>query len=97
MGVSPDDGNLFSPGIPFHLCSLHTQYSPSVSSAEQELLNIVEYDAGEKQWTRLVPTQALVVHFLQILQSNKPLIWHVNDTHADCNTAGKCRARNKLF
>lgn len=95
--VRQDDGALFAPGNPFHLCSKLTHFTPSISSTEQELQEIVEREANENQWMTLFSTHKLIGRDTRILQPDKTQKWRMNQALADCNSSRKQRAPDKLF
>lgn len=59
--------------------------------------DIVKYEADEKQWTRLLPTQRLVAHIVQILLSNKTLKEGIIKALAEYYSPRKRRAQDKHF
>lgn len=59
---------LFTPGNPYYLCTSYTQYTSTVSSAEEKLKEIVKHEMGDGQWTKLLLTQILLAYTVQILQ-----------------------------
>lgn len=53
LEVPRGDQTLFAPSNPFKTCSTHFELMPSISSAEQNLQKIMEYEAGEEQCKRV--------------------------------------------
>lgn len=83
MGSAAGRRNSFSPDNLFHLYSSHTQYTPSNSSAENELLEITEGETSKEQRTRLIPMQKLIAGSVRILQSSEILNRQVKQFLAD--------------
>lgn len=73
--MQQEDGAAFAPGNPFHFCFLHMQYTPFISTAEKELREILEHEAGGDQWTGLFQTQESMTNSVRVLQSKKSLKW----------------------
>lgn len=49
LGVPREGGTLFTLGNTFYLCLRQTEYTPSISNAEQGMQKIVEHEAGKEQ------------------------------------------------
>lgn len=87
--MSRENGTLFVPSNPFHLHSLNSQYTLSISSTEHGLQKIVGHERDDKQWKTLFVTQELVAHIVQPLKSNKVMNGCVSYALADCNSKRK--------
>lgn len=76
---------------------MHTKHTPSVSSAEQYLQEITQYEAFRQECGALFSRSESVLHVSVITWNSRALKARLMQTLVDCNSSRKRRATKKLF